>query len=54
MTDSISRLQALGQPEAVRKLSLCHFVEHGENLMLLGPHWVDGTHLAVALGLKAI
>ncbi len=38
----------------IQKLSLCHFVEHGENLVLLGPPGVGKTHLAVGLGLKAI
>ena len=38
----------------IQKLSLCHFVEHGENLVLLGPPGVGKTHLAVGLGRKAI
>ena len=38
----------------IQKLSLCHFVEHGDNLVLLGPPGVGKTHLAVGLGLKAI
>ena len=38
----------------VQKLSLCHFVEHGENVVLLGPPGVGKTHLAVGLGRKAI
>ena len=46
------------QPSVDRKqiqnLSLCYFVEHGENLALLGPPGVGKTHLAVGLGLKAI
>ena len=46
------------QPAVDRKqiqtLSLCHFVEHGDNLVLLGPPGVGKTHLAVGLGLKAI
>jgi DNA replication protein DnaC len=35
-------------------LSTCQFLEHGENLCLLGAPGVGKTHLAVALGLKAI
>jgi DNA replication protein DnaC len=46
------------QPSIDRKqlqtLSLCHFLEHGENLVILGPPGVGKTHLAVGLGLKAI
>lgn len=46
------------QPSVDRKqiqtLSLCHFLEHGENVILLGPPGVGKTHLAVGLGLKAI
>jgi len=36
------------------ELATCHFIEHGENLVILGPPGVGKTHLAVGLGLKAI
>ncbi len=38
----------------VMQLALCHFIEHGENVLILGPPGVGKTHLAVGLGLKAI
>jgi DNA replication protein DnaC len=38
----------------IQTLSTCHFIEHGENLVILGPPGVGKTHLAVALELKAI
>jgi DNA replication protein DnaC len=46
------------QPSIDRKqfqtLASCHFIEHGDNVIVLGPPGVGKTHLGVALGLKAI
>jgi DNA replication protein DnaC len=38
----------------VMQLASCHFIEHGDNVLVLGPPGVGKTHLSVALGLKAI
>lgn len=38
----------------VLQLASCHYIEHGDNVILLGPPGVGKTHLAVALGIKAI
>jgi DNA replication protein DnaC len=38
----------------IMNLATCHFIEHGENVVVLGPPGVGKTHLAVGLGLKAI
>jgi DNA replication protein DnaC len=38
----------------VQQLASCHVVEHGDNVIVLGPPGVGKTHLAVSLGLKAI
>ena len=41
-------------PKMVREISTCRFIDNAENVMLLGPPGVGKTHLAVAIGLKAI
>ena len=38
----------------IKELALCHFIEHGENVIFLGPPGVGKTHLAISLGIKAI
>lgn len=40
--------------KGVRELARLSFVERAENVVLLGPPGVGKTHLAVALGIKAI
>jgi DNA replication protein DnaC len=38
----------------LQQLASCHFIEHGENLVILGPPGVGKSHVAIGLGLKAI
>lgn len=38
----------------LQQLATCHYIEHGDNVIVLGPPGVGKTHLAVSLGLKAI
>jgi DNA replication protein DnaC len=39
--------------KVIRELATGRYLEHGENVLLLGPPGVGKTHLAVALGIKA-
>jgi DNA replication protein DnaC len=39
--------------KVLRELATGRYLEHGDNVLLLGPPGVGKTHLAVALGMKA-
>jgi DNA replication protein DnaC len=38
----------------ITELATCRFIAHGDNVVFLGPPGVGKTHLAVALGIKAV
>ena len=38
----------------IKELATCRFIANGENVIFLGPPGVGKTHLAVALGIKAV
>jgi DNA replication protein DnaC len=41
-------------PKKIRELAKLRFIDQGENIIFLGPPGVGKTHLAVALGMKAV
>jgi DNA replication protein DnaC len=55
---TVERFDFSFQPAVDRKklqaLATCRFLAHGANLVCLGPPGTGNTHLAIALGLKAV
>lgn len=55
---SLERFDFAYQPsldqKQIQQVATCHFIEHGENLVLLGPPGVGKSHLAIGVELKAI
>jgi DNA replication protein DnaC len=41
-------------PKKIKELAKLRFIDQGENIIFLGPPGVGKTHLAVALGMKAV
>ena len=42
------------EKKQIQQVATCHFIEHGEKVVLLGPPGVGKRHLAIGLGLHAI
>ncbi len=42
------------EQKQIQQVATCHFIEHGENLVLLGPPGGGKSHLAIGVGRKAI
>jgi DNA replication protein DnaC len=47
-------LQPSVDRKKVQELAICRFIEHGDNVVFLGPPGTGKTHLAIVLGLKAV
>ena len=48
------RVPALARPQGDAGVGGLEFVDRAENVILLGPPGVGKTHLAIALGIKAV